>query len=727
MKNLKLFTVLLITFYTAFLNFAQQSFKIQEQAVLDSNLSNFIYSRQSLISDANNVLHIFYGLKGTTVDYIIERKSTDNGITWSKPDTVSVHNHPTISIRYHLHYPSAVADEQNNIHLIYRYDGKPNYISGWDDYPSSHINYVTKINGQWQTEVNIVDDYNVQQREGNTTTVCYLNDYQLIDFKNHQHLIAYDYAWWATKYHIIYSNNLSGSWLKGDTLRTYNLGSIDNIVINAPAFTVNNDTLFALWYNRKNCRVEMKYFDGTNWSPLKVVFNDKLFSIGNNISTRVSVGSCQNKKEAHVVMYRNPQNVYSELIVLNKYPDEPWNADTVRLSRSYYSVTPVINGDTLLVFLYDSQSRSYSVVKYANGNFSSETPVIAGNLKSPVYNIQSTGVATEAVVYTSFDSTNQKYYLRIGKLNVNSVTPSGRIYPPQITNIFDVPNDNGKHVYITWKASPSEKDPSNPVVKYSIWRKDSTWWTFAGEVPARLTKTYTAIVRTIYDSTKIRGMFFSVFQITAHGVLPSQLATSAPDSGYSLDNLSPHTPDSVKAIANSGVIALKWAKSPDADLQYYAIYRDTVSNFNPESETPYKLVSTNKFTDISVEMGKVYYYKIAAVDFSGNRSGFSRTVYALVTDVNDVKNIPKDYILYQNYPNPFNPTTEIKFAIPKAGFVKIVIFNSLGQKVQTILNKFCKAGSYGIKWNAGNIPSGIYYYRLISNNFVETKKMVLLK
>ena len=86
-----------------------------------------------------------------------------------------------------------------------------------------------------------------------------------------------------------------------------------------------------------------------------------------------------------------------------------------------------------------------------------------------------------------------------------------------------------------------------------------------------------------------------------------------------------------------------------------------------------------------------------------------------------------DYVLEQNYPNPFNPSTTIKFGIPVKNNVVVKIYNSLGVEIATLVNEVREAGSYEIQFNANNFSSGIYYYKITSGNFVETKKMILLK
>jgi hypothetical protein len=100
----------------------------------------------------------------------------------------------------------------------------------------------------------------------------------------------------------------------------------------------------------------------------------------------------------------------------------------------------------------------------------------------------------------------------------------------------------------------------------------------------------------------------------------------------------------------------------------------------------------------------------------------------LLVGVEDETNVmPSDYKLEQNYPNPFNPTTSIRYSIPEKSAVELTVFNQLGEFIQTLVNEEKSAGNYEITFNAQNLSSGVYFYQIKANNFVSTKKLVLLK
>lgn len=86
-----------------------------------------------------------------------------------------------------------------------------------------------------------------------------------------------------------------------------------------------------------------------------------------------------------------------------------------------------------------------------------------------------------------------------------------------------------------------------------------------------------------------------------------------------------------------------------------------------------------------------------------------------------------DYALEQNYPNPFNPSTKIKFQLPKDGFVTLKVYDILGKEIATLINEEKSQGKYEVNFNASNLSSGVYIYKIQAGDFVSSRKMILLK
>jgi len=88
---------------------------------------------------------------------------------------------------------------------------------------------------------------------------------------------------------------------------------------------------------------------------------------------------------------------------------------------------------------------------------------------------------------------------------------------------------------------------------------------------------------------------------------------------------------------------------------------------------------------------------------------------------------PDNFVLEQNYPNPFNPITNIRYGLPKNSFVHLTVYDALGREIETLVNDKQSAGTYETTFNASGYPSGVYFYRLTTDGFSETKKMLMIK
>jgi hypothetical protein len=178
------------------------------------------------------------------------------------------------------------------------------------------------------------------------------------------------------------------------------------------------------------------------------------------------------------------------------------------------------------------------------------------------------------------------------------------------------------------------------------------------------------------------------------------------------------------ATSPSGDVSFVWRKSqPAVNRYWFELSIDSLFAFRTVDST---LTDTLKL--ISGLSNQTYYWRVRA----GNGGGWgpyseTRMFTVVVTSVEGEEEIPTEYGLNQNYPNPFNPTTEIRFALPEAGMVRLVVYNLLGEEVATLMNQQRSAGYHTVRFDAGANATGIYLYRLEVNGKVFTRKMMLVK
>ncbi|MBI1805283.1 MAG: T9SS type A sorting domain-containing protein [Ignavibacteriae bacterium] len=186
-----------------------------------------------------------------------------------------------------------------------------------------------------------------------------------------------------------------------------------------------------------------------------------------------------------------------------------------------------------------------------------------------------------------------------------------------------------------------------------------------------------------------------------------------------------------KPTSSTDTALVMWAEKPSGgnyDIYYKLLTRSVKQLTNTSATSTYPAFacknSTNRLLAVWTE-GNSAQYAVADTTL-GSSSVLSTSRMRASLDV-DEREMPYQYSLEQNYPNPLNPTTEIRFTIPEAAFVHLIVYDILGQEVAVIVNEMKEQGKYSINWDCENCPSGVYFYRLQARSFLSTKKMLLLR
>ncbi|RIK75880.1 hypothetical protein DCC62_12435 [candidate division KSB1 bacterium] len=209
--------------------------------------------------------------------------------------------------------------------------------------------------------------------------------------------------------------------------------------------------------------------------------------------------------------------------------------------------------------------------------------------------------------------------------------------------------------------------------------------------------------------------------------------TSAWSSGWSFKTAieSPSVPVLALPVDGSGnqptTLTLNW--NPSTGATTYRLQVSTSSTFTSTFHTDDSTnVSTSRELG-SLAINTTYYWRVNAKNVGGTSAWSSvwsfRTGGTAVSEPR--KATPTEFSLNQNYPNPFNPSTTILYALPKTAFVRLTVINPLGNEVETLVSTAQVAGEYEIHWNPKNLASGVYLYRIQAGEFVETRKMVLMR
>jgi hypothetical protein len=252
-------------------------------------------------------------------------------------------------------------------------------------------------------------------------------------------------------------------------------------------------------------------------------------------------------------------------------------------------------------------------------------------------------------------------------------------------------------------------------------------WEIVASAPAIQQDEQIILVPTLADS--MPGSSPTAYRILAQSATPGVFYYSAVDSGYSLDNIAPGVPEALAVAYNTGGgNQLAWDPAPEPDFQYYRIYRGTDPGFVPGPGNLVHSTASPSWTDPDYGDPSVH-YKVTALDHAGNESDPASPD---VTTGAGEATTPTRYALHQNVPNPFNPMTTIRYSLPEASDVSLVVYDAAGHRVRTLVGGSMPPGNHEVPWDGVDddgvrVASGVYFYRLEAGVFVQTRRMVLIR
>jgi hypothetical protein len=352
---------------------------------------------------------------------------------------------------------------------------------------------------------------------------------------------------------------------------------------------------------------------------------------------------------------------------------------------------------------------------------------------------------------------------------------------PAITAVRDVGADQGGQLRLAWNASWLDSDPTFGVYAYWIWRqvpvalaqaavaqgarwvddaplataetgnvaashpiaavaasgdarrfmKASTaaaayaWEFVAQQAPSGfLTYSYTA-------STTTDSMAGSnprtVFMVQARGYLPNTFWSSAPDSGYSVDNLAPGTPNPFTGTYAAGATHLHWGAGTEPDLAGYHLYRGASAGFVPGPANQIATPPDTGYTDAGAAGG---YYKLSAVDVHGNESGFALLTPGTIVGVPGPGSMGVAWLAPVS-PNPTRGKVVLRFGLPRETEVRLAIFDLTGRVVAELIQGRLPAGEHTVPWEGRDhergSASGLFWVRLEAEGRSITRRLVRME
>jgi hypothetical protein len=299
-----------------------------------------------------------------------------------------------------------------------------------------------------------------------------------------------------------------------------------------------------------------------------------------------------------------------------------------------------------------------------------------------------------------------------------------RDYQPQISHDpnSDVELMTDKYA-IRCQIVPSQSglDTTN---LWLIWSLDSSFADSSHLVADTSNSFYSAEIPGVTEPSTINYYFYARDSLDIFSTDP----VNAPQDYFSFyagpDSLPP-PPQNIEITDSINVVDLRWQEVITGKYITYHVHRSEDGiNFILIDSTSSRLL-----TDTTVAIGNRYYYYITTV-FNQWESNPSDTVDVLVQAITGIEKsdlLPVVFQLKHNYPNPFNPRTIINYELPITNYVNLSVYNLIGQKVATLVHRKQNAGYHQVEWKASGLASGVYYYMIKAGEFVDVKKMILIK
>jgi hypothetical protein len=424
-------------------------------------------------------------------------------------------------------------------------------------------------------------------------------------------------------------------------------------------------------------------------------------------------------------------------------------------SNNYYSFSP--NQD-----VYAQRLDSSGSPQWAQNGLSLCT---APQQQVPV-GIVSDGLGGAIVVWNDYRASASLDYLLqpyAQHVPASGVAPYIVDVAPALTSVRDVPNDQGGHVFLTWLGSSLDVPGERYITEYAVWRRvpgalatarvdraradgtnipsgvrvikrarpdgtsDLTYWEQVASLRAEQLPGYGYMAATAQDS--IAGSNpYTAFFVTALTADPFEFYESAPDSGYSVDNLAPPAPTPFTASYLDGATWLHWGLDTAPDFAGFRLYRGVSPDFAPSSAALIVAKADTGYVDAGLP-GQ--YYKLTAIDAHGNESPCARLGPAQIAGVPG-SGLPEACWLAPVAPNPMRDELRLNFALPQSGPAALAVFDASGRRVRTVLDQTLAAGGHSVSWDGRNelgqpVAAGLYFAKLTTVARTLTARVAVIR